>query len=135
MENLNVKQDAGREPPLVWAVWHDADAKALEELLDGGALVNAQDSKGSTPLVAAVAKGNLSSVQLLLARGADTTIATNAGCTPLVLATMNGRRNIGACLIEAGASFVNTNPALLGGTHICCLRRCYVMSTAYLGRC
>ena len=49
-------------------------------LLDHGAKVNATNARGATPLHEACYKGNLQAAELLLRRGADTTVKDKDGC-------------------------------------------------------
>jgi ankyrin repeat protein len=49
--------------------------------LDGGALVNARDADGNTPLVLAAVYAGPESVELLLKKGADGNAANKAGAT------------------------------------------------------
>lgn len=65
------------------AVWRGYVNRAAL-LLDGGADINARESKtGATPLNEATFKGHIAVVKLLLARGADASIRDNAGFSPI----------------------------------------------------
>jgi ankyrin repeat protein len=67
-------------------------------LLDQGAVIDARDEAGRTPLMLAVTQGQLEVVRLLLARGADPNAADNAGHTPLQQARQQNSREIAALL-------------------------------------
>ena len=78
----------------------DAQAAAL---LDQGAVIDARDEAGRTPLLLAVTQGRVEIVRLLLARGADPNAVDNTGHTPLQLAKMRNLQDVAALLQEAGA--------------------------------
>ena len=54
-------------------------------LLEHGADINAQDSKGTSPLVYALAPGNTKAIVLLLERGANAALPDKSGDVPLKL--------------------------------------------------
>jgi ankyrin repeat protein len=66
--------------------------------LDQGAVIDARDEAGRTPLMLAVTQGQIEVVRLLLARGADPNAADNAGHTPLQQARQQNSREIAALL-------------------------------------
>ncbi len=72
----------GKFTPLLVAAAYGKPA-TLKYLLDHGANVNAQDVRGMTPLMLAIAtdRVNLESIRLLLARGADPKLKSNLGET------------------------------------------------------
>jgi len=72
-------------------------------LLDQGAVIDARDEAGRTPLMLAVTQDRLEIVRLLLARGADPNAADNAGHTPLQQATKRNLQDVAALLEQAGA--------------------------------
>jgi ankyrin repeat protein len=72
-------------------------------LLDQGAVIDARDEAGRTPLMIAVTEGRLEIVRLLLARGADPNAGDNTGHTPLQQATKRNLQDIAALLEQAGA--------------------------------
>eukprot|EP00756_Hemistasia_phaeocysticola_P047580 Hpha_TRINITY_DN22058_c0_g1::TRINITY_DN22058_c0_g1_i1::g.112160::m.112160/K10380/ANK; ankyrin len=88
----------------------------LPALLRFGGDVNAKDSKGWTPLTAAIKTGSLCPVLFLLEKGAKPDLAS-----ALIVAIENGRRAIAKVLIERGA---NVNQAADDGeTPLSCAAR------------
>jgi hypothetical protein len=79
------------------------DAAQAAALLDQGAVIDARDEAGRTPLMLAVTQDRLEMVRLLLARGADPNAADNAGHTPLQQATKRNLQDVAALLQQAGA--------------------------------
>ena len=79
------------------------DVAQAATLLDQGAVIDARDDAGRTPLMLAVTQDRLEIVRLLLARGADPNAADNAGHTPLQQATKRNLRDVAALLQQAGA--------------------------------
>ena len=75
--------------------------------------VNAVLEGGRTALHAAVERGHLAAVKLLLERGADTR-REEAGLTPLAAAVYYGWPSTTAAILEAGANPMRT---MRGGTH------------------
>ena len=76
------------------------DVAQAATLLDQGAVIDARDEAGRTPLMLAVTQGQLEMVRLLLTRGADPNAADNAGHTPLQQARQQNSRDIAALLEE-----------------------------------
>jgi hypothetical protein len=79
------------------------DVAQAASLLDQGAVIDARDEAGRTPLMLAVTQDRLEIVRLLLARGADPNAADNAGHTPLQQATKRNLQDVAALLEQAGA--------------------------------
>jgi hypothetical protein len=65
--------------------------------------LNARNTEGTTPLVAAAAAGNAELVQKLLARGASVDRTSADGRTPLIAAAQGGYLDIVEMLVKAGA--------------------------------
>ena len=76
---------------------------AVQEALDAGAELNAQDNQGWTPLNWAAGSGNLEIVELLLERGADPLAVGRDLRTPQMIALAAGHANIVKRLREAEA--------------------------------
>jgi len=79
------------------------DVAQAASLLDQGAVIDARDEAGRTPLMLAVTQDQPEIVRLLLARGADPNAADNTGHTPLQQATKRNLQDVAALLEEAGA--------------------------------
>lgn len=89
------------EHPLFQAV-RKRDAALLDALLREGTPVNVVDASGTTPLMIAARDGDLESVRLLLAHGADVSAANRIGATALLWAA--GEPEKVRLLLAAGAS-------------------------------
>jgi len=89
--------------PLVKAS-QDGDILATEKLINEGADINEQDSKGYTPLMYAVWSGKTETVKTLIHKGADINKADNYGWTPLFWALYYGHLEIASLLIDKGAN-------------------------------
>jgi N-acyl-D-amino-acid deacylase len=79
----------------------DGNLKAVRGQLDAGALVNARDAHGNTPLLLAAVYAGPECVELLLKKGADVNATNKAGATPLMRAATNYAKS--KLLIDAGA--------------------------------
>jgi ankyrin repeat protein len=64
----------------------DGDPVAVRTLLKNGAVLNARDESGNTPLMAAALNADTAILKLLLQAGADVNTANPAGVTPLLRA-------------------------------------------------
>ena len=95
----------GKQTPLMWAA-PTASAELIRALIDAGANVNAQDIKGMSPLMLAVASENqdLAAVRVLLQAGANVNARSGRGETALDWARKFGSRPVIAALQRAGAS-------------------------------
>ncbi len=76
--------------PLHWAAYRDDLAKA-DQLIRGGANVNAANDLGVTPLWAASINGSVALVTRLLEAGANPNAALMSGETPLMVASRSGK--------------------------------------------
>ena len=79
------------------------DVAQAATMLDQGAIIDARDEAGRTPLMLAVTEDRVEIVRLLLARGADPNAADNGGHTPLQQATKRNLQDVAALLQQAGA--------------------------------
>lgn len=86
---------------------HVAAAKGhtsiLGILLARGAMVDAQEKTGLTPLMNSAEQGHVVPSILLLDKGADPNIQDYAGNSPLLLAVANNHQDVARILIEKGA--------------------------------
>jgi hypothetical protein len=95
--------DSAQKPATLESAVAQGDVAQAASLLDQGAVIDARDEAGRTPLMLAVTQDRLEIVRLLLARGADPNAADNAGHTPLQQATKRNLRDVAALLEQAGA--------------------------------
>jgi ankyrin repeat protein len=89
--------------PLLWASYHD-DLKTADELIRGGAKVNAANDLGVTPLWAASENGSAPMVRRLLAAGANPNAALLSGETPVMVAARSGHADVVELLLAKGAN-------------------------------
>lgn len=90
--------DSALKPATLQSAVAQGDVTQTAALLDQGAVIDARDETGRTPLMLAVTQGRLEIVRLLLARGADPNVADNTGNTPLQQARRQNSREIAALL-------------------------------------
>jgi ankyrin repeat protein len=87
---------------------HNAVRKA-QALIDCGAVVDAVDDFGTTPLIAASMCENVEAVELLLRNGANPDARNNMGNTPLHQAACSEEQRIVSVLLAAGANRATRN--------------------------
>jgi len=92
------RADSALMPATLQSAAARGDVAQATSLLDQGAVIDARDEAGRTPLMLAVTQGQLEIVRLLLARGADPNAADNAGHTPLQQARQQNSPEITALL-------------------------------------
>jgi hypothetical protein len=92
------RADSASAPASLQSAAAQGDVAQATSLLDQGAVIDARDEAGRTPLLLAVTQNRLEIVRLLLARGADPNAADNAGHTPLQQARQQNLREIAALL-------------------------------------
>lgn len=95
--------DSALKPATLDLAVAQGDLAQAASLLDQGAVIDARDEAGRTPLMLAVTQNRLEIVRLLLSRGADPNAADNSGHTPLQQATKRNLQDIAALLEQAGA--------------------------------
>ncbi len=101
------------------------DAESIERLIRAGADPNLRDARSNdwTPLLNAIHKNQLVSVERLLALGANPSVGTSDGWTPLMMAAGYGYTPLVIRLLDAGADAlaemkggVNALNAAIGGS-------------------
>jgi hypothetical protein len=97
------RADGAQKPATLESAVARGDVAQTASLLDQGAVIDARDEAGRTPLMLAVIQGRLEVVRLLLARGADPNAADNTGHTPLQQARERNAQDIAGLLERAGA--------------------------------
>ena len=100
---LASRAQSEQKPATLQSAVAQGDLAQSAFLLDQGAVIDARDEAGRTPLMLAVTEDRLEIVRLLLARGADPNAADNSGHTPLQQATKRNLRDVAALLEQAGA--------------------------------
>ncbi len=83
--------------------WIKCDYKCLQEQVRNGLNVNGQGPDGRTVLIAAIGRGDLAAVRLLLDSGAQINVADDGGLTPLMHAVMWNRPEMLRELLARGA--------------------------------
>ena len=95
---------------MVIAAGH-GNAEMLRLLVAMGSSVDMSDDRGTTPLMAAVARGCVTCVDYLVLQGASINARDAMGNTALHIAVLNGKLRIARRLIEAGADQFSVNRA------------------------
>jgi hypothetical protein len=95
--------DSALKPATLDSAVAQGDLAQAALLLDQGAVIDARDETGRTPLMLAVTQDRVEIVRLLLARGADPNAVDATGHTPLQQATKRNLRDVAALLEQAGA--------------------------------
>jgi len=79
------------------------DVAQSRELIEAGTDVNFAEADGTTPLLWAVYKSSMETVQLLLDAGADPNISNSLDITPLMQASRYGNADMISALLASGA--------------------------------
>ena len=87
----------------------EGDTGAIDQLLAGGAAIEAPDRWGWTPLASAVESDQAEAARLLISRGADVNATNMDGWTALNLAALLGRSQMASLLLESGADISRAN--------------------------
>jgi len=92
--------DAGQKWTALHFAARDQKLPVVQALLDGGAVVDAEDSFGNTPLWRCVmaANPNLELVRLLIGKGADPRKKNRHGASPRDIAERTGKQELLALL-------------------------------------
>ena len=121
--------------PLHWAAYRDDLAKT-DQLLRGGANVNAANDLGVTPLWAASINGSDALVKRLLEAGANPNAALVSGETPLMVASRPGSGAVARCSRSGRIRMprcARSDGADVGGLAEAC--RCHQAAAGRQGRC
>ncbi|CAG8960230.1 hypothetical protein HYFRA_00012749 [Hymenoscyphus fraxineus] len=97
-------EEPSRVPGIIRAANFGLDS-LIQRLLKLGNSVEGKGYDGETALYVATAKGNVSTVSLLLKSDADMTVTSFEGRTPLYCAAANGHDQVVQLLLENGADF------------------------------
>ncbi|TGJ86147.1 hypothetical protein E0Z10_g2618 [Xylaria hypoxylon] len=115
-------------PPIIAAA-RGAEVEILDLLIKAKPKIDVFGGPDmSTPLINAAGFMPVSSVEQLLAAGADINLADNDGDTALIIAAARGDEDAVKCLLENGADIMQSSPrgnalqAALDGGEIDCLR-------------
>jgi ankyrin repeat protein len=97
--------------PLIWAAGYNADAGAVEALIQAGVPLEAVDTDNTTALMHAARTGRAANVRALVNAGADAEVTNSQGKTALLLAAMAPQARVDTLqvLVEAGASLEATD--------------------------
>ncbi len=103
---MNAKDNRKGATALIYATENGAQLEVVQELLAGGADVNARDDRGKSPLLNAVFddgdEASAKVVKVLLAYGADLTAKNTEGQTALDIAEQRGKAKVAQLLRQAG---------------------------------
>ena len=103
-----VTEDEEQLAQLFYQVAADGDIEQVKLLISKGADVNAEGTRGWTPLLGAVNKGHVQMVKVLLENGANVDVGDD-WYTPLYYPIWEGDKEMVKTLISGGAD-VNTEP-------------------------
>ncbi|KAF4428771.1 beta transducin [Fusarium acutatum] len=108
--DLEVRNPENSYTALMYAAVYGR-VSAAESLLDGGAMLEAQDKYTYTPLALAASVGHEPITSLLLDKGADIEARSSDGSTPLSIAARKGNDGVVKVLLEKGANVEAENQA------------------------
>jgi len=111
--NVEEKAMTSADEQLFKAV-EDSDTERIEQMIQAGANINAQDQSGRTATMIATYNNDLTSAKVLIEAGADVNIQDDMKNTPFLYAGAEGYLDILKLTIEAGADPAITNR--YGGT-------------------
>jgi hypothetical protein len=80
----------------------EGDLDRVRDLLNYGAVINAQDDRGGTALMYASRNGHIEIVRLLLGLGADTALKTKKGLSAVDAAKHSGHVSVEKLLVNQG---------------------------------
>ena len=109
--DVNAKETWSGQTALMWAA-AEGDSAMASTLLELGADLHARSNGGTTPFQFAVRKGDMRTVQAMIAAGADVNDKRPGDfATPLLVAIINGHEDLVDLLLDKGA-----DPNAEGGT-------------------
>ncbi|WP_340012950.1 ankyrin repeat domain-containing protein [Paenibacillus sp. FSL K6-1318] len=111
--NVEEKAMTSADEQLFKAV-EDSDTERIEQMIQAGANINAQDQNGRTAAMIATYNNDLTSAKVLIEAGADVNIQDNMKNNPFLYAGAEGDLDILKLTIKAGAEPAITNR--YGGT-------------------
>ncbi|SDC59330.1 hypothetical protein SAMN05428987_1936 [Paenibacillus sp. CF095] len=111
--NVEEKAMTSADEQLFKAV-EDSDTERIEQMIQAGANINAQDQSGRTAIMIATYNNDSTSAKVLIEAGADVNIQDDMKNTPFLYAGAEGYLDILKLTIEAGADPAITNR--YGGT-------------------
>jgi ankyrin repeat protein len=85
MEFVARGSGAPKELENIWIASSDGDLQRVEQLIEEGVSVNAQDETGYSPMHAAVSYGHTQLIEYLLMKGANLHIRDEDGDTPILV--------------------------------------------------
>lgn len=139
--DVHARESRSGQTALMWAL-EQRHSEAARALVDGGADVHARSQSGFTPLLFAAKQGDLESVRILLAAGANTNEGTPVrsvtgrrragtvpdGMNPLLMASVSGHEDLALFLLENGA-----DPNAADGTGATALHYALLKGMALVG--
>ena len=101
--DVNAKETWSGQTALMWAA-AEGDSAMVSTLLELGADLRARSNAGTTPFLFAVRKGDMRTVQAMIAGGADVNEKRSGDfATPLLIAIINGHEDLVDLLLDKGA--------------------------------
>ncbi len=125
--DLNRRETRRGQTALMWAV-EQGHPQIARLLIEHGADVNARSARDFVPLLFAAQRGDLDSVQALLAAGAELDGATPEWGSALVAAAARGHEAIALFLLEKGA-----DPNVADSNQITALHYAMLQGLAHMG--
>jgi ankyrin repeat protein len=100
--DVNAAEPRGGQTALMWAA-AEGHSDVVAGLVEVGAKIDAASRNGFTPLVFAVIKDDVPSIETLLGAGADPNVALLSGAKPLIVAMQYRHTAAALALLEGGA--------------------------------
>ena len=101
--DVNAKETWSGQTALMWAA-AEGDGAMVSTLLELGADLGARSNAGTTPFLFAVRRGDVRTVQAMIAGGADVNEKRSGDfASPLLIAIINGHEDLADLLLDKGA--------------------------------